>query len=209
MTKKQLIIMFGAPGSGKGIIGDALVKAFGFQKISTGDILRDEVKKQTPLGGLVADYVSNGLLVDDDIVNNIVKNLLEGASQDVLLDGYPRNFAQCDFLFNLLRDDFEPHCIYLEAPKELIIARIEQRRICADCGKTHLAQDGCCPACGGESIIRKDDAQIRERYELYQRVTERFFWPKLYYEYHISTDFIDCSDLKKATEKALDALTPF
>ena len=113
MEKKRLIIMFGAPGSGKGIIGEALVQAFGFQKISTGDILRDEVKKQTPLGRLVAGYVSNGLLVNDDIVNNIVKNLLDGSSQDVLLDGYPRNLAQCDFLLNLIKDDFERHCVYL------------------------------------------------------------------------------------------------
>ena len=208
MEKKRLIIMFGAPGSGEGIIGDALVQAFGFQKISTGDILRDEVKKQTPLGRLVAGYVSNGLLVNDDIVNNIVKDLLDGSSQDVLLDGYPRNLAQCDFLLNLIKDDFELHCVYLEAPEELIIARIEQRRICADCGKTHLAQDGCCPACGGESIIRKDDAQIRERFNQYKWITEQVFWKRLY-PVCCFTDFIDCGDLKKATDRAIDAFTPF
>lgn len=207
MAKKRLVIMFGAPGSGKGMIGDALVKAFGFQKISTGDILRDEVKRQTPLGCRIAEHVSDGLLVDDDIVNDIVKKLLNESSQDVLLDGYPRNFAQCSFLLDLIKDNFEPHCVYLEVPGDLIISRIEQRRICADCGKTHLVQDGCCPACGGKSIIRKDDAQIRTRLDQYWWVTEQVFWQKL--RFVCCCEYIDSCDIKKAIDRAIDAFTPF
>lgn len=208
MAKKQLVIMFGAPGSGKGMIGDALAKAFGFLKVSTGDILRKEVKNLTPLGCRIAKQVLNGLLVDDKIVNNIVQKILAESSCTVLLDGYPRNFSQCDFLLNLVKDSYNIDCVYLEAPEELIIARIEQRRICDACGKTHLAQDGCCPDCGGKSVIRKDDALIRERFNQYQWVTEQVFWQKLQPVCR-SVDYIDCSDIKKAIDRAIDAFTPF
>lgn len=208
MEKRRIIIMFGPPGSGKGIIGDALAERFGFFKISTGDILRDEVKKQTPLGIDVADAVLNGELIDDDIVNNLVTKLLTETHQDVLLDGYPRNFSQGRFLLDLLKDKYSLDCVYLEADKEFIISRIEQRRICEDCGKTHFAKDGKCPVCGGKSIIRNDDKLIRKRFNHYQWFTEQVFWKMLKpvcFEVH----FIDCSNIPKAIEKTIDAFTPF
>lgn len=207
MTKKRLIIMFGPPGSGKGMIGDELAKAFGFLKISTGDILREEVKNQTLLGNRIAEQVLNGQLVEDDIVNRIVQKILSEKPQNILLDGYPRNFSQCKFLLDLIKDGYNVDCVYLEAPKELIVSRIEQRRICDACGKTHFAKDGCCPSCGGKSIIRSDDARIRERLDQYWWETEQVFWQKL--EPFCGTVFIDSSDIKKAIEKAIDAFTPF
>lgn len=207
MEKKQIIIMFGPPGSGKGMIGDALVKAFGFFKISTGDIFRKEVKNQTPLGCQIADSILNGDLIDDDIVNNIVAEQLSKANRHILLDGYPRNFSQGHFLLKLTKDKYYMDCVYLSADKDLIISRIEQRRICEDCGKTHFAKDGCCPACGGKSIIRDDDKLIRKRFLQYQWDTDQVFWQLL--RPVCCSNYIDCSDISKAIDKTIDALTPF
>ena len=185
MEKKILIIMFGAPGSGKGLLGDKIMEQMRLTKISTGDILRREVKDQTSLGCKIASRVKTGILVNDAIVNPIVKKALDEAAGGVLLDGYPRCFSQFEFLKQCVKDIYDPVCVYLNTPIEDILSRISQRRICENCGTTHFASQGCCPKCSGRSIVREDDALIHNRIFDYLETTEPvlrekiIFWCKV------------------------------
>ena len=172
---KRLIILFGAPGSGKGLLGDTLSARFGLTKIATGDILRAEVKAKTPLGRRIASDVRSGILLDDTIVNPIVIRALAESSGDVILDGYPRRLSQFDFLRQTAETGFDTVCVYVGISVEAVIARIGRRRICEKCGATHPVEAGCCPKCGGRSVVREDDALIKKRLDVYLRTT----WPVL------------------------------
>ena len=206
--KKRLIIMFGAPGSGKGLLGDLIVKNNGFQKVATGDILRQEVKNKTPLGMKIADKVASGELLDDDIVNPIVQKSLQESGDIVLLDGYPRCFSQLKFLRQFAEKDYWIDCVYLNTPIDTIISRIGHRRICADCGKTHFAEEGHCPDCGGKLLVREDDANIRERIWTYLETTEPLLREELIFCcQHLMS--VDGSDINKAYKAFDDAYRPF
>lgn len=205
---KRLIIMFGAPGSGKGLIGDQLVKNLNLFKIATGDILRQEVKNQTPLGLRIAADVVEGRLIDDEIVNPIIEQKLQLAGGDVLLDGYPRCFSQMAFLKKIAEKNFWVDCIYLNTPLDAIISRIGRRRICSDCGKTHLAEDGCCPECGGKSLIRPDDANIQNRVCDYLETTEPVLREELIFFCRRFIN-IDATDINSALDDALDHYRAF
>ncbi len=170
-----LLILFGPPGSGKTLLGNALFREEKISKIATGDLLRKEVKDQTPLGIRIAYKVLSGQLVDDDIVNPIVAAGLENCSDSVLLDGYPRNFAQFNFLKQCVDKRFYTVCIHLDISFQDIIKRISQRRICQDCGTTHFADAGKCPYCGGRSVFRSDDAVIVDRLAVYRKTIEPLF----------------------------------
>ena len=173
-----MIILFGPPGSGKGLLGDRLVEELNLTKISTGDILRREIKDDTPLGIKITRQVKSGILVADKIVNQIVARRLAETTGDVLLDGYPRRSPQFAFLHSCVKDFSKPLCVVLNTNLDVILNRIQQRRICEICGTTHFASQGCCPKCGGRSVIREDDALIRKRIRSYLKETE----PILYRE---------------------------
>lgn len=169
---RTLIILFGAPGSGKGLLGDVLIQKTDLLKVSTGDIFRSEIKRQTDLGISIAGLVKSGRLVDDFIVNSIVSDALFSTSRNILLDGYPRNLSQFENLRCLTLGWFCPICVYLNAPLPAIMDRIKERRICEICGTTHFASNGCCPKCGGRSIMREDDKLFAKRMRDYQTTTE-------------------------------------
>ena len=178
MELRRMIILFGPPGSGKGLLGDRLVEELNLTKISTGDILRREIKDDTPLGIKITRQVKSGILVADKIVNQIVARRLAETTGDVLLDGYPRRSPQFAFLHSCVKDFSKPLCVVLNTNLDVILNRIQQRRICEICGTTHFASQGCCPKCGGRSVIREDDALIRKRIRSYLKETE----PILYRE---------------------------
>lgn len=169
---RTLIILFGPPGSGKGLLGDKLVEQGQMLKVATGDILRNAVKQQTPLGIKIARSVKSGILVDDDIVNPIVKKALDEASGNIILDGYPRRLSQLITLKGWCQQAFEPLCVYMTTPINDILSRISQRRICELCGTTHFAAAGCCPKCGGRSVVREDDALITQRLNDYLKTVD-------------------------------------
>lgn len=179
MESRRMIIMFGPPGSGKGLLGDRLVEKLNLTKISTGDILRLEVKNNTPLGIKIARQVKSGILIDDDIVNPIIARRLSESTGDILLDGYPRRSSQFAFLQSCMKDFSRPLCVILNTNLDVILNRIGQRRICEDCGTTHFASQGCCPKCGGRSVIREDDALIRKRIFTYLKETEPVFYREM------------------------------
>ena len=157
---KRLIILFGAP-----------VEKTGMKKVSTGDFFRSEVKQQTLLGKIVASRVKQGDLLSDFIVNPVIENAFSQILGDIILDGYPRTFSQFGFLKELVEREYTPLCVYVDTKIDDILSRISQRRVCEDCGTTHFASQGCCPKCGGRSLIREDDERILERINQYSTLT--------------------------------------
>ena len=134
------IILFGPPGSGKGTQGDKIVKNFNLNKVSTGDLLREEIKKDTNLGNTIKSIIDKGLLVPDDIINALViKNLSDKKFYNRLVfDGYPRNLEQAKNLDTSLKKYKQKiSCVLsLNVDKEIIVKRILGRQTCTNCKLT-------------------------------------------------------------------------
>ena len=127
------IILFGPPGAGKGTQAKYLVKKLkGFQ-ISTGDILREEIKKDTEIGKQIINNMNEGKFVNDEIVNNLLKNHVHDTKkrEKLIFDGYPRSLKQAKNLERLLNDSKQKinHIFFLNVKKETIIERIKKRRL--------------------------------------------------------------------------------
>ncbi len=124
------IVIFGAPGSGKGTQSDNLIKTYGLFHISTGDVLRDNIKRGTELGGIAKSYIDKGQLIPDDLMIDILANVLdtnkEAASKGVIFDGFPRTIAQAEALEKMLqeRGTSVSTVIGLEVPEDELIERI-------------------------------------------------------------------------------------
>jgi len=157
------VILFGSPGSGKGTQAMLLADALGVKKISLGDILREEVKKNSDLGQEVKSYMERGALVSDQLVSRVIeKNVDKGG---FLLDGYPRNLDQAKELDEILKrksSDVDS-VIYLDIDEQTIVDRLSKRRVCKSCGANyHLEslpskKEGICDRCGNELVQRSDD----------------------------------------------------
>jgi len=132
------IILFGPPGSGKGTQGDKIVKNFSLHKVSTGDLLREEIKKDTNLGNKIKSIIDKGLLVSDDIINALViKNFSDKKFYNRLVfDGYPRNLEQAKNLDSSLKKHKQKiSCVLsLNIEKKFITKRILGRQTCTKCG---------------------------------------------------------------------------
>ncbi len=172
-------IIFGAPGSGKGTYASRLQSKIGVQVIATGDIFRELMKEDTPLGREVKSYVEKGLLVPDDIVVKVLKQKLAKTSKEkgFILDGYPRTVEQAKNLEKLAKIDV---IIQLKVPDWIIIERLSSRRICKNCGEVYNLRylkpkvDMKCDKCGGPLYQRPDDMPevIKKRIEVYERQTQ-------------------------------------
>jgi adenylate kinase len=183
------LIIFGPPGAGKGTYSFRLERAIGITKISTGDILRNEIKIGSEIGKKVEKYMNAGQLVPDEIVIEILKEALKKASsKGFILDGYPRTVNQAKILEKLTKIDA---IINLIIPDEIIIEKMSARRICKNCGEIYNIadihktingveyilppmlpkEDMKCDKCGGPLIQRDDDKPevIRERIEVYKK----------------------------------------
>lgn len=168
------IVIFGPPGSGKGTYASRLAPRLKVPHISTGDILRDEVKSGSELGRKISSYISSGKLVPDEIVNQVIKKRLshEDCRNGFILDGYPRTLQQAFFLDKISKIDF---VINLNVPEEVLVRRISSRLICRRCGAVYNKLtlppkvDGVCDKCGGELYQRDDDKPevVRERIRIY------------------------------------------
>ena len=177
---KMQIIMFGAPGVGKGTQSDMLAAKLKVPHISTGDIFRSEIKSGN---SELIQYVEKGLLVPDSVVNKIVEKGLkeEKCANGFILDGYPRTVDQANYLENKLwimkkKIDF---VFNLAASEEMIVERLTQRRMCPKCGALfNLAtvkpkKKNTCDKCGTELTQRKDDEPdtVRKRIHVYNEET--------------------------------------
>lgn len=178
---KSVTILFGPNGAGKGTLTDgALVgREEEFTILATGNIIRNEVAKQTPLGKQAQTYMEAGLLVPSDLILNMVLEAIQTSEKPVILDGFPRNTVQA---LALLDSGIIPtKVIVVNLDDNEIIKRLAGRRICKNCGKTHSTEgpkrpkvNGVCDKCGGELYRRKDDSPdvVRTRLEVYRNETE-------------------------------------
>ena len=172
--------MLGAPGAGKGTQAEVICKALNIPAISTGNILREAIKNQTPLGMEAKTYMDGGKLVPDEIVINILKERLQAddCKNGFILDGFPRTVPQAEALDQMnVRID---RVVDIEVADEKITARLSGRRVCESCGASYHTQykpskvEGVCDACGGKTVQRKDDHPdtVKERLRVYHEQTE-------------------------------------
>jgi adenylate kinase len=175
------VILLGAPGSGKGSVADLIRSAYGFPKISTGDLLRDAVRAKTPLGLEAAAQLGRGGLVDDHIVLGLLRERLArpDCQAGYILDGYPRNLAQAGDLETLDAGRREI-AVLIETRESVVIERLTTRRICSVCQAIFNVvtkkplKEGVCDVCGGPLVQRDDDRRevIPERLKTYRQKTE-------------------------------------
>ena len=132
------VILFGPPGAGKGTQADNIARVFNLHKVSTGDLLRDEIKNKTDLGKKIKSIVDKGLFVSDSVINNLIINPLSDKKfhNRLIFDGYPRNLNQAKNLDLLIKKhDQKISCVFsLNVDKELLIKRILGRQTCTNCG---------------------------------------------------------------------------
>ena len=177
------IIMLGAPGSGKGTTAKILAKKTNIPHISTGDIFREQIKKETELGKLANSYISQGKLVPDEVTINIVKDRLnwDDTKDGVILDGFPRTIEQARALDEILEEkgkkvDVVPELV---VPDQVIVERILNRATCSnkECGAIYNTKfkpskvEGICDICGSALVTRTDDTEeaIKTRLEVYRQ----------------------------------------
>ena len=182
----MVILMLGAQGTGKGTVAGLLSESLNWPQISTGDIFRKNIKEETPLGVEANQYISKGELVPDEItVPMVVARLNEpDAQKGAILDGFPRNLAQAEKLDEILAQKAKKVdlVINLTSPKDEIIERILNRRVCSNqaCKTTYNLtmhppkQEGICDKCGKELVQREDDSDeqaIKNRLDIYDEKT--------------------------------------
>ncbi len=177
------LLIMGPAGSGKGTMSAKIVELYHIAHISTGDMFRDAISKQTPVGLEAKSYIDQGQLVPDDVTDRMVQ---ERISQDdclkgFLLDGYPRNIHQAKAVEKMSHDINRPIelVINLVVDYDILVRRITGRRICKQCGEIfHLDArpslvEGICDVCGGELYQRSDDneQELKVRYAVYEEQT--------------------------------------
>ena len=161
------IIFIAPPAAGKGTMSDILMEKFGYEHISTGDILRGMASKNDEFGKKLSDLLSQGVLVPDDIVYEAVKRKLSEMNNVFILDGFPRNIEQAkeyDKILVEIEKDLGV-VIYLDTPREILEKRIVGRRLCTECGSTYNVltgvntpkKDNKCDKCDGDLYQREDD----------------------------------------------------
>jgi adenylate kinase len=177
------LILFGAPGVGKGTQAKNLSKKYGIPHISTGDMLREAIRQGTELGQKAKAIIDKGELVPDDVMLGLIEQRIseDDCKKGFILDGFPRTQAQADGLTKLFEKKQlpPPLCIEIVVPEDVIIKRLTSRRICEKCGTifdpvTNPAPpDNICPKCGGRIVQRSDDnpETIHQRLRVYHEQT--------------------------------------
>ncbi|MDR2646438.1 MAG: nucleoside monophosphate kinase [Holosporaceae bacterium] len=182
MTSRPVVlILLGAPGSGKGTVAQHLKDKYNMCCVSAGDLLRDEIKKESSIGRDIKPILESGSLVGDDVVNELVEQHLKeivavGDGAVVLLDGFPRTVEQAIFLDKVSSKYKGETCVIaLDVEDDEIVSRIAHRRICNQCGRVYGPRDGAADICicGGKLVRRKDDEEstVRHRLSAYREKT--------------------------------------
>ncbi len=210
------IMLFGAPGAGKGTQAKFIIEKYGIPQISTGDILRAAIKEGTAMGLEAKKYMDEGKLVPDSTIIGIIKDRLsmEDCKKGFILDGFPRTLAQAEALEILMKEMGIKldKVISLNVPDELIVGRVTGRRVCKDCGGSFHTEfnppkkDGVCDFCGGELIQRKDDTAetVTKRLQEYHAQTAPLF--DFYMERGVLVDLDGTKDINEITQEIFNIL---
>lgn len=177
---KPQLILLGAPGSGKGTQASRLVSELGYEHISTGDLLRKEIKSESELGKKVQGIMDAGKLVDDQTVLELLNSNCELESSAYIFDGFPRNGDQAKLLDEHVLKTAKSKAVYFEIDLELLASRLTNRRTCSSCGEIFNLKfkapkvDGKCDKCGGELTQRKDDNEetVKTRLNVFKETVE-------------------------------------
>jgi len=181
------LMLFGAPGAGKGTQAKFLMEKYNIPQISTGDILRGAISQETEMGLEAKKFMDNGQLVPDSTIIGIIKDRLmeKDCENGFILDGFPRTLPQAEALEELminLKISLDK-VISLNVPDELILDRITGRRVCSKCGQSYHVKfnkskvEGICDLDGEKLILRKDDnpESVKNRLEAYHAQTAPLF----------------------------------
>ncbi len=211
------LILFGAPGVGKGTQAKLLSSNFGIPQISTGDMLREAVRTESELGKKAKSVMEKGELVPDDLMLGIIKERIqrEDCKKGFILDGFPRTIPQAKHLSELMTKLELPAfvCIEITVPDSEIIRRLSSRKICHSCGADYHSAtnpapaDNKCTICGGNIITRRDDnvETIQKRLDIYREQTEpvKKYYENLNHFYSISGN----NEVKQVYEEILKKLS--
>ncbi len=178
------LIFLGAPGAGKGTYAAQLCQQMGIPTISTGDILRANVKQGTSLGQEAKTFMDKGALVPDELVTRMLSDRLnaDDVKKGFILDGFPRTIAQAQSLDVLLKEkNLNLNAVVnIDVPRDVIIRRLTGRRMCPGCSANYNVntnmkpkQEGICDKCGATLFTRTDDNEdtIKNRLEVYEQQT--------------------------------------
>ena len=205
------IILFGPPGAGKGTQAKKMVDNYGIPQISTGDILRANVREGTELGLAAKGYMDKGELVPDEVLIGIIKNRLkeQDCEKGFILDGYPRTIPQADALAVILDEINKPIDVVLnlEVPDEELVERISGRLMC-NCGASYHRtfnppkKDDVCDICGSKVFQRDDDKEeaVKNRLNVYKKQTEPLI------EYYTKQGFLVTLDGTKDIDKVFEVI---
>jgi adenylate kinase len=177
------LVLFGAPGSGKGTQGPILAKRFGIPQVSTGEILREHVRLGTDLGVVAEGYMSAGELVPDDVTINIIRVRIKepDAATGFILDGFPRTIPQAQALDRMLEGEGQPldRVIYLAVSPEVLVDRLSSRWTCPCCGRVYSKalppkRPGYCDVDTNVELEQREDDKpeaVRRRIEVFMEQT--------------------------------------
>ena len=203
------IIMLGAPGAGKGTYAKQITQKYGIPAISTGDIFRENIKNGTELGKKAKGYMDAGNLVPDELVCDLVVDRLqqEDCKNGYILDGFPRTIPQAEALTEALKkqNDGIDFALEINMADEAIVERMAGRRVCEKCGATYHVvnippkKEGVCDECGGNIILRDDDAPetVKKRLEVYHEQTAPLI------EYYKNLGLLSVIDGSKGLEQCV------
>lgn len=210
-SDQKVIILLGAPGAGKGTQAVYLREKYHLPHISTGDLFRENLKNNTPIGQKAKSFMDKGELVPDEVVIEMLSERLkkEDAKQGYILDGFPRTVAQAEALDKLLGNNASIVVISIEVPDQEIISRLTTRRSCEKCGIPYNTlscppkKEGICDRCGNPLTQRKDDTPevIGERLKTYHKQTEPL---KEYYKKQSKLYLIEGNVSKEKTTQEID-----
>ncbi len=204
------IVMLGAPGAGKGTYASRLNASLGIPHISTGDMVREEIKAQTELGKKIKQYSDKGELVPDEIIIRLLADRIKktDCKKGYILDGFPRTINQAEALGKISKIDV---VVNLNVPDRIIVTRLSNRVTCKKCGAIYNLltlkpkKEGVCDSCGGELIQRRDDQPevIQERLNVYREKTEPLIQ---YYRKRRVLKNVSCDDLMTPPEAIIEKI---
>ncbi|MBC9729007.1 adenylate kinase [Streptomyces sp. TRM68367] len=211
------IVLVGPPGAGKGTQAAFLAENLSIPHISTGDLFRANISRQTELGKLAKSYIDAGNLVPDEVTIGMARDRMEqpDAEGGFLLDGFPRNVSQAEALDEMLQNEAMKldAVLDLEVPEEEVVKRIAGRRICRK-DSSHVfhvsykpaAKEGVCDVCGGQLYQRDDDSEetVRKRLEVYHTQTEPII--DYYKAQGLVVTISALGKVEEVTKRAMEAL---